>query len=96
MMKDMWQDDSGARCIHPGWPVLKGYEDIIKSWDDIFRHNQHMEIKVSDVDVMIQDDSACVSCKVHATNLYQRVGDEWKMILHHAAALTTVTQEEPS
>jgi len=111
MMKDVWQDDSGARCIHPGWPVLKGYEDIIKSWDDIFRHNQYMEIKVSDVDVMIQDDFAWVSCqenlfsikmsgvqssKVHATNLYQRVGNEWKMILHHAAALLTVTQEEPS
>ncbi len=111
MMKDVWQDDVGARCIHPGWPVLKGYEDIIKCWDVIFRNNQHMEFKVSDVDVMIHDDFAWVSCqenlfsikmtgvqssKVHATNLYQRIGDEWKMILHHAAALPTVTLEEPS
>jgi len=31
MMKDVWQDDACARCIHPGWPVIKGYEDIIQS-----------------------------------------------------------------
>ncbi|MEE8205468.1 MAG: nuclear transport factor 2 family protein [Nitrospinaceae bacterium] len=111
MMKDVWQDDACARCIHPGWPVIKGYEDIIQSWEDIFNHNQHMEIKVSDADVMIQDDFAWVSCqenlfsikmtgvqssKVHATNLFQKVGGEWKMILHHAAAIPTVTQEETS
>ncbi|MDH5458548.1 MAG: nuclear transport factor 2 family protein [Nitrospinota bacterium] len=111
MMKAVWQDDVNARCIHPGWPVLKGYQEIIDSWEDIFNHNQHMEIKVSDEDVMIQDDFAWVSCqenlfsikmtgvqssKVHATNLYQKVAGEWKMILHHAAAIPTVTQEETS
>jgi ketosteroid isomerase-like protein len=111
MMEALWQDDVCARCIHPGWPVLKGYYEIIQSWDDIFRHNQHMEIKVSDEDVVIKDDFAWVSCqenlfsikmsgvqssKVHATNLFQKVGGEWKMILHHAAAIPTVTQEEPS
>ncbi len=111
MMKEVWQDDASARCIHPGWPVLKGYEHIIQSWEDIFNHNQHMEIKVSDADVMIQDNFAWVSCqenlfsikmtgvqssKVHTTNLFQRVGGEWKMILHHAATLPTVTQEETS
>ncbi|MDH5761514.1 MAG: nuclear transport factor 2 family protein [Nitrospinota bacterium] len=111
MMETLWQDDICARCIHPGWPVLKGYQEIIQSWDDIFRHNQHMEIKVSDEDVVIKDDFAWVSCqenlfsikmsgvqssKVHATNLFQKVGGEWKMILHHAAAIPTVTQEEPS
>ena len=58
LMEDVWQDDVCARCIHPGWPVLKGYMEIIHSWEDIFNHNQHMEIKVSDEDVMIQDDFA--------------------------------------
>jgi len=111
MMKEVWLNDANARCIHPGWPVLKGYAGIMQSWEDIFDHNQHMEIKVSDADVMIQDDFAWVSCqenlfsikmtgvqssKVHATNLFQRVRDEWKMILHHAAAIPTVTPEETS
>ena len=108
-MKAVWQDDACARCIHPGWPVLKGYGKIIQSWEDIFSHNQHMEIQVSDVEVVIHEDIAWVSCqenlfsikttgvqssKVHATNLFQRVGDDWKMILHHAAAIPIVIPEE--
>jgi hypothetical protein len=28
--------------------------------------------------------------------LFQKVGEEWKMILHHAATIPTVTQEETS
>ncbi len=111
MMKQVWLEDECVQCIHPGWPVLKGYETVTQSWSDIFRHNQHMEIQVSDLDVLIHDDFAWVSCqenlfsiqmtgvqstKVHSTNLFQKVGEEWKMILHHAAAIPTVTQEEPS
>ncbi len=110
-MKAVWSDDAGARCIHPGWPVLKGYGEIIKSWEDIFNHNQHMEIQLSDVEVVMHDDIAWVSCqenlfsiqttgvqssKVHSTNLFQRMGDDWKMILHHAAAIPIVTPEESS
>jgi len=111
MMRGVWQDNIHARCIHPGWPVLKGYDEIMQSWEDIFHHNQHMEIKVSDADVMIQENFAWVSCqenlfsikmtgvqssKVHATNLFQRVGGDWKMIHHHAAALPAITPEETS
>ena len=111
LMKAVWSDDVCARCIHPGWPMLKGYGEIIQSWEDIFQHNQHMEIQVSDVEVVMHDDIAWVSCqenlfsiqttgvqssKVHSTNLFQRMGDDWKMILHHAAAIPIVTPEESS
>ena len=110
-MQAVWQDDVNARCIHPGWPVLKGYQEIISSWEDIFLHNQHMEIKISDTNVVISDDFAWVSCqenlfsikmtgvqstKVHTTNLFQKVGDDWKMILHHSAALPNITPEASS
>lgn len=109
LMRTVWQVDIGAQCIHPGWPVLKGYQEIMQSWEDIFHHNQHMEIKVSDADVMIRDDFAWVSCqenlfsikmtgvqstKVHATNLFVKAGEDWKMILHHAAALPAINPEE--
>lgn len=110
-MKAVWYNDECARCIHPGWPVLKGYGEIIQSWEDIFNHTQHMEIQLSGVEVVMHDDIAWVSCqenlfsikttgvqssKVHATNLFQRVGDDWKMILHHAAAVPIVIPEESS
>jgi len=108
LMRAVWHDDLTTQCIHPGWPVLKGYQEIMQSWEDIFHHNQHMEIKVYDADVVIRDDFAWVSCqenlfsikmtgvqstKVHSTNLFVKVGEEWKMILHHAAALPTINPE---
>ena len=103
-MQQVWMRDASVTCIHPGWPVLRGFDPIIKSWQDIFEHTDHMEIKLSDVQVVAADDLVWVSCqenlfsihqagvqssKVHATNLFKRVSGEWKMILHHAAAIPT-------
>ena len=103
-MQRVWISDLSATCIHPGWPVLRGFDPIIKSWQDIFEHTDHMEIKLSGVSVVAADDLVWVSCQenlfsinvsgvqttsVHATNLFKRVSGEWKMILHHAATLPT-------
>ena len=109
-MQQVWIRDPSATCIHPGWPVLRGFDPIIKSWQDIFENTDHMEIKLSDVQVVAADDLVWVSCQenlfsinmagvqttqVHATNLFKRVSGDWKMILHHAAALPTGQDPEP-
>lgn len=101
-MEALWGQDDKAVCIHPGWPVIRGHERILQSWRDIFEHTDHMEIKLSDIDVLIEGDLAWVSCQenlfsinpegvqqsaVHATNLYQRIGGDWKMMLHHAGPI---------
>ncbi len=110
-MQQVWIRDALATCIHPGWPVLRGFDPIIKSWKDIFGHTDHMEIKLSDVNVVAADDLVWVSCQenlfsinvsgvqstqVHATNMFKQVSGEWKMILHHAAAIPSPSQEDPA
>ena len=102
MMKAVWLNSGESVCIHPGWPVLKGFDAIIQSWRDIFEHTDHLEIKLSHVDALVTGELAWVSCRenlfsintqgvqqaaVHATNLFKRHQGTWKMILHHAAAL---------
>ncbi|CAI2717714.1 nuclear transport factor 2 family protein [Nitrospina watsonii] len=106
-MKALWQDDGAAVCIHPGWPVLRGYTPIIQSWKDIFDNTDHMEIRLSDVGVLVTGDLAWVGCQenlfsihmagvqtshVHATNLFRSVNGAWKMILHHAASVPPRSQ----
>ncbi|MCF8720021.1 nuclear transport factor 2 family protein [Nitrospina gracilis] len=101
-MKSLWQDDGSCICIHPGWPVLRGFDSIIQSWKDIFDNTDHMEIRLSDVSVVVSADMAWVSCQenlfsihmagvqtshVHTTNLFRQVNGTWKMILHHAASV---------
>ena len=110
-MQKVWVRDPAASCIHPGWPILRGFDPIIKSWQDIFEHTDHMEIKLTNVQVVTTDDLVWVSCqenlfsihqagvqssKVHATNLFKRVSGEWKMILHNAAALPADPQPDPT
>ncbi len=101
-MERLWLDVEQSVCIHPGWPVLRGYESIVQSWKDIFENTDHMEIKPSEVSVVISGEVGWVSCQenlfsihtaglqssqVHATNLFQRKDGAWRMILHHAAAV---------
>ena len=104
-MRKVWSNLGQISCIHPGWPPINNYESIIKSWQDIFENTDNMEIKLSDVEVSITDDFAWVRCqenlfsismsgvqasKVFATNLFQKVGKDWKMVLHHASHLPQV------
>lgn len=108
-MKRVWYDDASAICIHPGWPVLYGFASIIRSWQDIFEHTDHLEIRLSDVHTVLSEDLAWVSCQenlfsihmagvqtsqVHATNLFKFAGGTWKMILHHAASVPPPSQPE--
>ena len=100
LMIGVWFNDPISQCIHPGWDVLIGFENIMTSWQKIFAAAQDLEIKLSHVDVTASENLAWVTCqenlfsivssgvqlsKVHSTNLFKKVNDEWKMILHHAS-----------
>ena len=104
LMKETWLNDSGSVCIHPGWGPLKGYDPIIKSWSDIFKNSHNMEIRLSQVEVIFSDGLAWVSCQENltivtmdgvqssymvATNLYQLIDGQWRIMLHHASPTPT-------
>lgn len=102
LMKEVWESEGTVSCIHPGWPVIHGYDPTIKSWEDIFKNTDNLEIKLSDIEIVANANLAWVSCqenlfsismsgvqttKVHATNVYKKTNDFWKIILHHASPL---------
>ena len=101
-MKEVWSPSGMVLCIHPGWIPLRGYKSILKSWDEIFQNTNNLEIKLSDVEVEVSENLAWVSCQenlfsihtvgvqaseVHATNLFKKTNNQWKMIQHHASSL---------
>ncbi|MDA0691095.1 MAG: nuclear transport factor 2 family protein [Nitrospinae bacterium] len=110
LMQAVWQQGGSSSCIHPGWEVLKGFDDIIQSWEKIFTGSENLEIKISDIEVSGGDGMFWVSCqenlfamstsgvqlsKVHATNLFKNEGDHWKMVLHHASSVPqTISRQE--
>ena len=103
LMIGIWLNHSASQCIHPGWDVLTGFENIMTSWQKIFAAGQDLEIKLSHVDVTASENIAWVTCqenlfsivssgvqlsKVHSTNLFKMMNGEWKMILHHASPVS--------
>ena len=99
-MARIWLNDPKSQCIHPGWDVLNGFKPIIESWRRIFETGQDLEIKLSHVEAVVSENLAWIACqenlfsistsgvqlsKVHATNIFKQIDDEWKMILHHAS-----------
>ena len=108
-MKSVWAFNDSVTCIHPGWEVIRGYEVIIGSWEKIFVGSENLEIKLSEIKVSGDGPMIWVSCqenlfamsmsgvqvsKVHATNLFEKIQDQWKMVLHHASSVPQLSRQE--
>ncbi len=102
LMREIWWNDNSVLCVHPGWQALNGWDSIIRSWNDIFENTDNLEIKLSDTNVIASKDLAWVTChenlfiitengvstsRVFATNLFKNVGEDWKMVSHHASSV---------
>ena len=109
LMKSIWAQYNSVTCIHPGWKVIRGFDGIIESWENIFVGSENLEIKLSDIKVIGAGKMIWVSCqenlfamsmsgvqvsKVHATNLFEKVGDQWKMVLHHASSVPQISRQD--
>ncbi len=109
LMKSVWAQNDSVSCIHPGWEVLRGFDTIIQSWESIFVGSENLEIKLSDIKVTGADGMVWVSCqenlfamsmsgvqvsKVHATNLFEKMEGQWKMVLHHASSVPQLSRQD--
>lgn len=108
-MEAVWSHDPAARCIHPGWEVIEGWDVIRQSWDIIFSNTRNLKVEASEVQVRVGGDLAWVCCLesirsgprgrvtlARATNLFVRTSSGWKMILHHASQVPPEARNEGS
>ena len=101
-MERLWLQDERSRCVHPGWDVLEGWEEIRQSWANIFRNTKRMQVRVSQLSVQVVGDLAWACCVedityaseggfgtalVGATNIFLRLNGRWLMVQHHASQL---------
>ncbi len=103
LMESVWVRDHRAKCIHPGWPILIGWDPIKKSWENIFVAGAISGVSISDVHVEITDEVCWVTCIEHvshivkdkiavnliqATNVFEDTGNNnWSIVLHHASSI---------
>lgn len=113
-MEPLWVHEARVACVHPGWPRLTGWEAVRDSWHAIFRNTREMRFTLTDVQVEVREDLAWVICTenilseargnvsvtaILATNLFERHGTDWLVVLHHAShilAAPGAAEGEPS
>jgi ketosteroid isomerase-like protein len=101
-MRDLWLDDPGVKCIHPGSEVLCGLEAILASWRCIFDGTERIEFEVMDPSIDVMGELAWITlvervrstshgetfiAEAAATNLFALRDGEWRMVLHHASPI---------
>jgi hypothetical protein len=95
-MGRVWQQSEQVVCVHPGWPILRGWPLVEESWRRIFAGPGRNQFIVTNDSAVVTGDVAWVTLDenlvdraatgtIAATNVFVRVGDGWKLVLHHGS-----------
>ena len=90
-MHAIWSHETEVSVVHPGHPMLRGYDRVLASWDEILGAASQFDIACENIEVFAHDDMAYVVCNevlpghlLVATNIFVRIGSQWKIIHHQA------------
>ncbi|WP_405142571.1 nuclear transport factor 2 family protein [Sphaerisporangium sp. NBC_01403] len=64
-MTDIWADDADGRvamCVHPGWPMLSGRSEVLRSWALIMANTPYIQFVLTDVRTTVIGDVAVLTC----------------------------------
>ncbi|MCU1398140.1 MAG: uncharacterized protein JWN62_1249 [Acidimicrobiales bacterium] len=95
-MGAVWEHSERSCCIHPGWPILRGWPLVEESWRRIFAGVGRNQFIITNEAVVVEGDVAWVSLDenlvdgsvggtIAATNVFIRTGGVWKMVLHQGS-----------
>ncbi len=100
-MSKVWSPSPHARCVHPGWELVVGHEDIRNSWSEIFTTVHNIEFQLEDTHIEVTGRTAWVNliafvqlttdegdtfqAAVVTTNIFEKYDGDWRMVLHHSS-----------
>ena len=70
LMGQVWLHADWVKCLHPGWDLLVGWDDVQGSWREMFRSTEQMMISVSRPLVHMAGEAAWISCLENVTTAY--------------------------
>lgn len=62
-LEAVWDDAPDVRCVHPGWPLLRGRDRVLRSWSIIMANTSYIQFFLTDVDAVVAGDVAVVTCE---------------------------------
>jgi hypothetical protein len=101
-MAEVWDHDDRSACIHPGWPILRGWPAIEESWRRIFGGPGHNQFIVTNEQCTIRGDVAWITLDenlvsaagtgtIAATNVFVRRDVGWRLTVHHGSPVMPST-----
>lgn len=111
LMGDIWLKDDTVKCIHPGWPLIRGWNDIKESWEKIFESGQLGSVEISDTFADVNEEIAWLNCieklnhviggqvvitMAQTTNIFEKRDSRWYLVLHHASPMPVPRSEMSS
>jgi ketosteroid isomerase-like protein len=64
-MTEIWIEDAADRvatCVHPGWPMLTGRSEVLRSWALIMANTTYIQFVLTDVRTSFVGDVAVLTC----------------------------------
>ena len=109
-MATVWAEDEDILCVHPGGPRLRGSDEVLSQWKRIFEGGQRLQLRITHQVVIsgmlfavhsVQENITIegegpTPQSVVATNVYQRIGAGWRMIVHHASPVPAAAPPPPT
>ena len=102
-MHTLWDDEQPGAvvCVHPGWPMLRGRSQVLRSWSAVMASTSYIQFFLTDVEVHITGEVAVVTCVENvltaisqdagnnaagvATNIFVRRDGVWRLQVHHGS-----------
>lgn len=101
-MERLWSARHPVACIHPGWDVLDGRDEVLRSWRAVLAADDAPAPGCSHAEARVVGEAAFVTChevfgggRLAATNLFVREEGAWRMV-HHQAAPIAPGQARPA
>jgi hypothetical protein len=97
-MEALWASSDEIACIHPGWNLLRGREDVMESWQSILSNPGQPRIVIGGATVTLIGEIAIVLCRelvgpmpLAATNIFQLEDGAWKLLHHQSGPVSSMT-----
>ncbi len=64
-MTEIWAEDTPdgqVSCVHPGWSLLAGRAEVLRSWALIMANTTYIQFVLTDVNTTVLGDLAVLTC----------------------------------
>jgi ketosteroid isomerase-like protein len=95
-MSSVWEHTDEVTCVHPGWPILRGWPLVEESWRRIFAGPGRSQFILTNDSLVVEGGVAWVTVDenlvdraetgtIAATNVFARRADGWRLVVHHGS-----------